>query len=388
MKVLGLVLELNPAHFGHKYFIDQAKAKVSPDYTICVLSTSFCQRGLVSVADKWQKAQIALKLGVDFVFELPTLDSLQSADAFCRGSIEKLVNLQVTDIAFGVELDDLDKLKKIVNIMDSEAYNADLKEYLSKGSSYASSSLKAMMNQTNDQLIIDSLAKPNTILAIGYLKALKNYPNINIHLIKRIDNNYNDLDLSASNISSATAIRKAISENKDFLDQVIDKDYKYLDEEIVKDKIFSLIKYQFATHDLSYFKDIQCIDEGIEVRINKFLGESKSFDDLASLVRTKRYSLNHVSRALINIALNNKKRAGKEEIYLRVLAFRSEKRDYFSKLKSQTKKCIFSSPTEVDSYTMESELRASKIYDILSGLDTTKFEYWTPFRNDLEIKDE
>ena len=188
MKVLGLVLELNPAHFGHKYFIDQAKDKVNPDYTICVLSTSFCQRGLVSVADKWEKAKIALKLGVDFVFELPVTNYLQSADAFCRGSIEKLVNLKVTDIAFGVELDNLEKLKKIVDIMDSDAYNLDLKENLAKGSSYASSSLKAIMAQTSDEEIIKGVSEPNNILAIGYLKALKEYPNINIHLIKRINN--------------------------------------------------------------------------------------------------------------------------------------------------------------------------------------------------------
>lgn len=382
MKVLGLVLELNPAHYGHKYFIDQAKQVVNPDYTICVLSTSFCQRGLTSVADKWEKAKIALKLGVDFVFELPTLDYLQSADAFCRGSIEKLVNLKITDIAFGVELDDLDKLQKIVSIMDSDAYNNDLKDHLAKGSSYASSSLKAMMAQTNDADIIDALAKPNTILAIGYLKALKNYPNINIHLVKRIDNDYNDLTLSSSLISSATAIRKAISDKEDYLDQVVDKDYQYLDEKVMQDKLFTLIKYQFATHDLAYFKDILCVEEGIEVRISKFLNEAKSFNDLASLVRTKRYSLNHVSRALINIALDNHKVS--EELYLRLLAFNVTKKEYLSKLSKDIKAIIFSSPVGSSSKYLEAELRASKIYDLISGLDLYKLEYKAPIKQGEE----
>ena len=382
MKVLGLVLELNPAHFGHKYFIEQAKDKVNPDYTICVLSTSFCQRGLVSVADKWKKAQIALKLGVDFVFELPVTNYLQSADAFCRGSIEKLVNLKVTDIAFGVELDNLEKLQKIVDIMDSDAYNLDLKENLAKGSSYASSSLKAIMKQTNDEEIIKSVSEPNNILAIGYLKALKNYPNINIHLIKRINNNYNDLDLSSTSISSATAIRKAITDNTNYLDQVIDKDYKYLDENVLLDKLFDLIKYQFALHDLSYFKDIQCIDEGIEVRINKFLGEAKSFNELASLVRTKRYSLNHVSRALVNIALDNKKI--ENELYLRLLAFKANKKDYLNKLSKDIKKQIFSSPVNSSSKLLEAELKASKIYDLITGLNIYKQEFSAP----IKIEDE
>ena len=383
MKTLGLILELNPAHFGHKYFIDQSKAKVAPDYTICVLSTSFCQRGLVSVADKWEKAKIALKLGVDLVFELPVTNYLQSADAFCRESIEKLASLNVTDIAFGVELDNLEKLKKIVDIMDSDAYNSDLKESLAKGSSYASSSLKAIMKQTNDSQIIKAVSEPNNILAIGYLKALKNHPNINIHLIKRINNNYNDLNLSSSSISSATAIRKAITDNTNYLDQVIDKDYKYYDEMVLLNKIFDLIKYQFATHDLSYFKDILCIDEGIEVRINKFLGEAKSFNELASLVRTKRYSLNHVSRALVNIALDNKK--VENELYLRLLAFNPEKKDFLNKLSKDTKNQIFSSPTSSSSKLLEAELKASKIYDLITGLNTYKQEFSAPIK--LEVND-
>ena len=382
MKTLGLVLELNPAHFGHKYFIDTAKAKVSPDYTICVLSTSFCQRGLPSVADKWEKAKIALKLGVDLVFELPVSNLLQFSDAFCRESIEKLASLKVTDIAFGVELDNLEKLKKIVDIMDSAAYNLDLKENLAKGSSYASSSLKAIMKQTSDEEIINAVNEPNNILAIGYLKALKNYPNINIHLIKRINNNYNDLDLNDSLISSATAIRKAITDNTNYLDQVIDKDYKYLDESKMLDKLFDLIKYQFATHDLSYFKDILCVDEGIEVRINKFLGEAKSFADLASLVRTKRYSLNHVNRILVNIALDNKKGIN-DTPYLRLLAFNPEKKDYLNKLNKDIKALIFSSPKDSNSSVLSQELKASKIYDLITGLNTYKLEFNAPIK--LEV---
>ena len=182
MKVLGLILELNPPHNGHKYFIDRAKQIASPDYTICTLSTSFCMRGIPSCIDKWIKAEIALKLGVDYVFETPSVNYLQSADTFCRRNIETLLNLNITDIAFGVELDNLEKLKKIVNIMETPAFNLDLKQFMDKGSSYSASSLKALLNQTNDKEIIDNYSLPNNTLAIGYLKALKDYPNINIHL--------------------------------------------------------------------------------------------------------------------------------------------------------------------------------------------------------------
>lgn len=376
MKTLGLVLELNPPHNGHKYFIKEAIKKVQPDYVISVLSTSFCMRGLPSCIDKWQKAQIALNLGCDYVFELPSINLLQNADEFCKASIEKLVKLEITDIAFGVELDNLDKLKKNVDIMESAKYNLDIKAYLDKGLSYSASSLKALMEQTNDLELINNFALPNNTLAICYLKALKNYPNINIHLIKRIDNNYFDLHLAKTNISSATAIRKAIEDDINYLDNVIDKDYSYLKENIMLDKLFSLIKYQFSIHDLEYFKDILGISEGIEARIAKFIATSNSFKELASNVQTKRYSLNHVNRALINIALDNK--MVNEENYLRLLAFNLNKKDYLNKINKETKTLIFSSAKDSDSKLLKAELRASKIYDIISGLNTYKLEFSAP----------
>ena len=73
MKVLGLVLELNPFHNGHKYFIEEAKRQVSPDITIAVISSSFSMRGDVMVIDKWEKAKLALNYQIDLVLELPFL---------------------------------------------------------------------------------------------------------------------------------------------------------------------------------------------------------------------------------------------------------------------------------------------------------------------------
>lgn len=375
-KVLGLILELNPPHYGHKYFIDQAKEIVCPDYTICTLSTSFCMRGTPSCIDKWQKAQIALKLGVDYVFELPSAYYLQSADAFCRESIKILAKLDVTDIAFGVELDNLSKLEKIVDIMDSDVYNANLRDFLDKGSSYSSASLKALIECTNDEEIINNFALPNNTLAICYLKELRNYPHINIHLVKRIDNNYYDEKLGDSLISSATSIRNAINNNDNYISRVIDKDYHYLKEAILNEGLYALLKYQFATHDLAYFNEIIGVSEGIQSRIAKFIADKNTLEELANNVQTKRYSLNHVNRALINIILDNKKI--EEESYLRLLAFKKDKKDYLNKLDKKIKELIFSSPKDKQSIILDYELRASKIFDIISGLNTYIDEYKAP----------
>ena len=52
MKVLGLILEINPFHKGHQYFINEAIKKCNPDITVAITSTSFTMRGDVSLISK------------------------------------------------------------------------------------------------------------------------------------------------------------------------------------------------------------------------------------------------------------------------------------------------------------------------------------------------
>ena len=55
MNILGLILELNPFHNGHKYFIEKAIEETQADLVIAVVSSSFTMRGEISVLDKAEK---------------------------------------------------------------------------------------------------------------------------------------------------------------------------------------------------------------------------------------------------------------------------------------------------------------------------------------------
>ena len=57
MKVLGIVAEYNPMHNGHIHHINISKEIVEPDYTICVMSGFFTQRGEPAIFDKWERAR-------------------------------------------------------------------------------------------------------------------------------------------------------------------------------------------------------------------------------------------------------------------------------------------------------------------------------------------
>ena len=45
MKVLGLITEYNPFHFGHKYHLEESLKLTNSSHSIAVMSGSFVQKG-------------------------------------------------------------------------------------------------------------------------------------------------------------------------------------------------------------------------------------------------------------------------------------------------------------------------------------------------------
>ena len=66
--VLGIIGEYNPFHNGHATQID-ALHKIGYECVVCVMSGNFVQRGDVSIIDKWSKAEMAIKNGIDLVID-------------------------------------------------------------------------------------------------------------------------------------------------------------------------------------------------------------------------------------------------------------------------------------------------------------------------------
>lgn len=123
MRVLGIIVEYNPFHNGHLYHLRKAKELVKPDYTVAVMSGSFCQRGEPAIIDKFSRAEIALQNGVDVVFELPFVYALQDAGGFAKGAVWLLEKMNVvTDLVFGSESGNLSFLNKIADVMINQPY--------------------------------------------------------------------------------------------------------------------------------------------------------------------------------------------------------------------------------------------------------------------------
>lgn len=387
MRILGIVLELNPIHNGHLYFIEEAKKQVHPDLTIAVVSSSFTMRGDIMVMDKFTKAKILRKLGIDIILELPYLASVCSADYFCYNAIETLLKCNITDLSFGVELNDLEKLNKMKDIINSDYYNNFIKEYSSRGFSYPNSCFKALMKVTNDQTLINNFTLPNNTLAIGYLNSLeklqsKYITKPNITLIQRIGSEEYDNAISDEKYISAGALRKMLINNENIND-FTSISYPWIDQVSSYSKLFLILKYLFNVNDISHFKNILGMNEGIENRIASFINKSNSYDELVNNIQTKRYSQNRIKRLLLNIVLNVPKEYENNFFnYLRILAISNEGIEYLNTLPKQIKKEIITSFKQKNDIISKMELKVTKLYSLLTdNFDIEKNEYNVPYRD-------
>ena len=117
-KVLGIIAEYNPFHNGHLYHLQKSLQDTGSSYSIAIISGNFTQRGSTSLVDKWTKAEIALKNGIDLVIELPLLYSISSAENFAEGAIKILNSLKIVDyISFGSECGVIATLDSIAHVV-------------------------------------------------------------------------------------------------------------------------------------------------------------------------------------------------------------------------------------------------------------------------------
>lgn len=381
-KVLGIVLELNPFHLGHEYFIKEAKKIVNPDVTISVISSNFTMRGDPMVIDKFSKTKMLIDNDLcDLVLELPFISGVNSSDYFTSNSINILKSFKITDLCFGAETDDINILYKIIDLLESSNYQTELKNYLDKGFSFSTSSFKAIQNITDDLEIIKNYPLPNNTLAIGYLRALRG-TSIVPHIIKRIDNDFYDDTINNSGFCSASALRKAITENKtinDFVPEYV-RNYNILNPKMLNDNLFYLLRYRLLKDD---FKDVSLVYEGIENRLQSFIN-SKDYDEFTRNVQTKRYPENKIKRLILHILLDISSKLDYQYIYyLRILGMNSIGKKHVSTLPKETKEKIITSFKNKNDEIVKIELTSTKLYGIISNnYDLYKEEYNIPYRKD------
>lgn len=369
MEIIGIVAEYNPFHNGHLYQIQKIKEKYPDSILVAVVSSTFTQRGTVSILNKWTKTKIALDNHIDIVIELPFVYATQSSDIFAKGAVTLLNKLKVTRIIFGTERDNLNELSLSADIqLNNKEYHKLVKLYLSKGLNYPTATNKALEDLTGQVV-----TTPNDLLALSYIKEIKsNNYQIKYENIKRTSS-YHGTEIN-NNITSASNIRKLYQENKD-----IENLIPYSKEQLYKvdmNKFLPLLKYQIFLNQDNLNK-YQTVDEGIEGRIIKYITKSSTYEELINNIKTKRYTYNKISRMLLHILISfTKEEAQNINIdYIRLLGFSPNGKNYLNKIKKELDVPLITGYKKNISKVLDIELRTTKIYTLIIGNKLLLEEY-------------
>ena len=359
MNVIGIVCEYNPFHNGHKYQIDKIKEKYKDSLIVICMSSSFTQRGELSILNKFDKTKIALNNGVDIVIELPYLYSTQSSDIFAKNSIKLLNELKIDTLCFGTETTNIDDIVNNAKIqLFNKNFDSKVKSYMDLGINYPTALNNALKDLNGT--IID---KPNDLLALSYIKEiLKNNYNIDLFNIKRTNDNH-DKD-SNDTIVSSSNIREKLINNIDIKNQVPDDVYKLLKNKIINSKYFEYLKYKIINEDnLDKYLDV---DEGLSKRIKTSIYKSNNLDELILNIKTKRYTYNKISRMLNHILCSITKEDNTNELeYIRILGFTDKGQKYLNSIKKDINLPILNKYDTSKYKVLNIEKRVTDIYSII-----------------------
>ena len=343
MRASGLVVEYNPFHNGHRFHLEKACEIDKESVKIAVMSGDFVQRGEPAVVNRWKRAEMALKNGIDIAVELPIFYSCQSAEIFAIGAVGILNELKCNNIIFGSETSNINALKEIAEIEENAEFKNKIKEYLSNGESYPTAHSRALKELKGNDITFAS----NDILGLEYIKAMK-YWNSSMEplLIKREKTGYYGENIDEG-FASATAVRKFLKENKDIL------------------------------------SDIQDMEKGYENRLYEMAVKNYDFGKFYEEIVSKRFTHGRTQRVLIHILTGITQeltqRIKKEVPYIKILGFTDKGREYLNYLKKEENNKIITSMKNIkDKFSddvrelVEFNERASLIYKMVNFYEDSK----------------
>ncbi len=308
MKTYGIICEYNPFHNGHIYQIEETKKQTGADHIVAIMSGNFVQRGEPALMDKFKRAEIAVKNGVDLVIEMPVQYSLANAELFARCGVMMLGSLRcVEGISFGSECGSIEELQKCADAVAEVAKPENVKELMEKGMSYPEA-VQQLVALKYGPMVGDILNSPNNILAVEYLKSLKILglnEKITPFTIKR-EGAAHDSEEHSGNIASGSYIRQLIDDGEDFSPYVpkdtFDAVNEYDDNDLLCwfENFERILLYRLRTMTPQEIASTPDVGQGLENRIFQASRSAVSLEDLLEKIKVKRYPMARIKRILLN----------------------------------------------------------------------------------------
>ncbi len=292
----AIICEFNPFHNGHKLLFDRVREFFAPEEVclVCIMSGNFVQRGTLATMSKYKRAELATDAGADLVLELAFPWSASYAQSFARAGVHIADALGTVEyLAFGSESNNWENIVWCAEKLSDKEFETALSNMLRESKNtpepYASVRSRVFKELYGKELP----SKPNDILAIEYLLAIKTF-----------DSNIKSLVVKRDKDFSATESRKYIfSDGEDRL--------KYMIPEEIYGKTLAAPKFSPHLPDAAlilFLADADAIELSkapemsfdLASRLIKAAksGRFRTLTELFDAVATKKYTDARIRRAL------------------------------------------------------------------------------------------
>lgn len=378
MNITGIVAEYNPYHNGHQYLTAKCR-EAGATHVVAVMSGNFVQRGSVAIMDKRARAKAALSDGVDLVLELPVPWAVSTAELFARGGLSVLAGLGCVDsLAFGCETADGELLQKAAEAVCDIKVHDLIKDELEGGITYAAARENAVRKLYGDE-IADVISKPNNILAVEYLKAMKSVgTSFNVMPIKRNGAEHDSLKENGE-FSSASALRIMLERGDErafeFMPESSVSEFKRLEKvgraPVAIDDSERAILSRLRMLSAEDIKEAPDVSEGLENRIYNAIQSATSLEELYSIVKTKRYTHSRIRRIITALYLGIAPQDALHKVpYIRVLGFNEQGREILKLAKDKASLPIIMKSSQVyelpeyGKHIFDLECKATNLYNL------------------------
>lgn len=307
MRAVGLITEYNPFHNGHLHHLRESLRLADAEVAVAVMSGHFLQRGEPALVDKWRRAEMALRGGVDVVLELPLPFACQSAPHFALGAVQCLEGLGGIDaLCFGSEAGTLAPLERCAALLKERQAEvaAGTALRLRQGMDYPSAR-SALVSELlpEDPAVAGLLASPNNILALEYLRALHSIGSaIRPLTIPRRGAGYHDVE-GAGSIASATGIRRRLAEGKSVVEYLPPASGELLEKalaekQLVDPELLHRLVLQQIFRGRDVLQEICQVEQGLDRRLVDAALESTGWEDLVERIKVRQLTGTRIRRIL------------------------------------------------------------------------------------------
>lgn len=348
-KIAGIICEYNPFHNGHAYQINELRCR-GYETIVCVMSGHFVQRGEFAVADKYLRAECALRAGADLVLELPFPYACAGAETFARAAIAILHEAGVGTVCFGSECGNAEMLAQAAAICEEDAFVKAYRRISTSSCGMAKAYFDAYESVCGQPLP----GGANDLLGIAYLRAIAAYGfDMEACVLKREGMDYRAATSDSSDAyPSALMLRECI--RREGLCQTVKKHMPSasfaLLQKAVKERKAPVFTEHAGNVLLGFFRlmnpqqlhSIYGMEGGLAERLCKTADSCLSYDTWIAKASGKKYTASRIRRAIFAAVTGvTASDVSAGPAYATVLGFRSRGRALLAERRKEEKKIPF-----------------------------------------------